>query len=46
MHGGVGASDFGGIRAIRKDAEDMSGAIGLAKERVYGGRHRRSLPWD
>ena len=46
MHGGVSAGDLGGVRPVGKDAEDVPGAVGLAKERVDGGRHRRSLPWD
>ena len=45
MRGGVGAGDLGGMRPVGKDGEDLPGAIGLAKERVDGGRHRRFLPW-
>ena len=43
MHGGVGASDLGGMRAIRKDAEDVSGAVGLAKERIMQRERAASL---
>ena len=40
---GAGAGNLGGMHTIRKDAEHLPGTIGLAKERVDGGRHRRSL---
>jgi len=46
MRRGAAAGCLGGMRTIRKDAEHLPGAIGLAKERVDGGRHRRSVLQD
>jgi hypothetical protein len=46
MRRGAGTGNLGGMHTIRKDAEHLPGTIGLAKERVDGGRHRRSLLQD